>query len=77
MDDLLLETPLHAAHIEAGARMVAFGGWWKAYKGNLGSFQIGAQGTYLKNHTLVDASGEVGKTKDPMAFVSFRYYPFQ
>ena len=58
-------------------RMVAFGGWWKAYKGNLGSFQIGAQGTYLKNHTLVDASGEVGKTKDPMAFVSFRYYPFQ
>ncbi len=57
--------------------MVAFGGWWKAYKGNLGSFQIGAQGTYLKNHTLVDASGEVGKTKDPMAFVSFRYYPFQ
>ena len=58
-------------------RMVAFGTWWKAYKGTLGSFQIGAEGAYLANHTLPDATGFVGFTKDPMAFVSFRYYPFQ
>lgn len=58
-------------------RMVAFGGWWKAYKGSLGSMQIGAQGTYLANRTLPDLSGNVGFTKDPMAFVSFRFYPYQ
>jgi len=58
-------------------RMVAFGGWWKAYKGTLGSFQIGAEGSYLANRTLADATGLVGTTKDPMAFISFRYYPFQ
>lgn len=58
-------------------RMVAFGGWWKAYKGSLGSMQIGAQGTYLANHTLVDAGGAQGFTKDPMAFLSFRFYPYQ
>lgn len=58
-------------------RMVAFGGWWKAYKGTLGTMQIGAQGTYLANHTLVDAGGAQGFTKDPMAFLSFRFYPYQ
>lgn len=58
-------------------RMVAFGAWWKAYKGTLGYFQIGAEGSYLANRTLPDATGLVGTTKEPMAFVSFRYYPFQ
>jgi len=58
-------------------RMVAFGAWWKAYQGTLGNFQVGAQGTYLVNHTLEDGSGVAGSTKEPMAFVSFRYYPFQ
>lgn len=27
MDDSLRQTPLHAAHVEQGAKMVAFGGW--------------------------------------------------
>jgi hypothetical protein len=58
-------------------RMIAFGAWWKAYRGTLGSVQIGAQGTYLVNHTLTALNGTVGRTEDPMAFVSFRYYPFQ
>jgi hypothetical protein len=58
-------------------RMVSFGGWWKVYKGSVGNFQIGAEGSYIANHTFADASGNVGKTNDPMAFVSFRYYPFQ
>ncbi len=58
-------------------RMAAFGAWWKAYKGTLGYFQIGAEGSYLANRTLPDTGGLVGTTKDPMAFVSFRYYPFQ
>ena len=58
-------------------RMVAFGGWWKAYKGTLGNVQIGLEGSYLANRTFTDATGNTGKTNDPMAFVSFRYYPFQ
>ena len=58
-------------------RMVTFGGWWKAYRGTLGSVQVGAQGSYLVNHTLTAANGTVGRTEDPMAFVSLRYYPFQ
>jgi hypothetical protein len=70
--------PTTCSGIVGSERMVAFGGWWKAYKGALGSFQIGAQGTYLNNETLPDASnGLVGKTKDPMAFLSFRFYPYQ
>ena len=70
-------TNLACTNIIGNERMVAFGAWWKAYKGTLGYFQIGAQGTYLANHTLPDATGLVGFTKDPMAFISFRYYPFQ
>jgi hypothetical protein len=72
-----LTANLACTGIVGNERMLAFGAWWKAYKGTLGSFQVGAQGTYLENHTLADASGNVGSTKDPMAFVAFRYYPFQ
>ena len=72
-----ITTNLACTGFVGNERMVAFGVWWKAYKGTLGNFQIGAQGTYLANHTLADASGTVGSTKDPMGFISFRYYPFQ
>lgn len=70
-------TNLACTGIIGDERQISFGMWWKAYKGTLGNFQIGAQGSYLSNHTLADASGVVGRTKEPMAFVSFRYYPFQ
>jgi hypothetical protein len=72
-----ITTNLACTGIIGNERMVAFGGWWKAYKGALGSFQIGAEGSYLVNHTFADASGHVGTTRDGMGFLSFRYYPFQ
>lgn len=58
-------------------RQVAFGLWWKAYKGAIGSAQFGLQGSYLTNHTLTAADGTVGRANEPMGFVSVRFYPFQ
>jgi hypothetical protein len=70
-------TNLSCSGFVGSERMVAFGGWYKAYKGSLGSAQIGLQGTYLADLTLPDGNGVVGHTKDPMGFVSIRFYPFQ
>jgi hypothetical protein len=58
-------------------RQVAGGVWWKFYKGALGYLMTGAQLSYTANETFADAKGYVGRTNDTMAFLSFRYYPFQ
>jgi hypothetical protein len=72
-----ITTNLACSGIVGNERQESFGGWWKAYKGTLGYFSVGLQGSILHNHTLADNSGVVGRTKDDMAFISFRYYPFQ
>jgi hypothetical protein len=71
-------TDLGCSAIIGTERQFAAGVWWSAYQGPAGAFKVGAQGSYLANRTLASAKdGTVGKTDEPMVFLSFRYYPFQ
>ncbi len=49
--------------------------WWKFYKGNFGTMQLGAQDSFTKRDTF-SGHGVSPSTNENIAFVSLRYYPF-
>jgi len=57
-------------------KQVIIGDWWKAYQGPMGNFQVGLQYTYT-DRIAFQGVGGAPSTNLSMAFVSFRYYPYQ
>jgi hypothetical protein len=58
-------------------RGFAAGFYYKLYKGRLGYLTAGPELEYVTNATYTATDATVGRTTDTMAFVTFRYYPFQ
>jgi hypothetical protein len=58
-------------------RGLAGGFYWKVYSGKMGYLTTGPELQYVTDTTYTAANGTVGRTKDPMVFLTFRYYPFQ
>lgn len=58
-------------------RGFAAGFYWKVYRGKMGYLTTGPELEYVTDTTYTAANGTVGRTKDPMVFLTFRYYPFQ
>jgi hypothetical protein len=58
------------------------GAWWRPYKGNYGTLQVGAQYEYLERVAFPGTNGTKGtsltpSTNDNVFLFSARYYPFQ
>lgn len=62
----------NTSRVEQGA----LGAWWKYYQGSLGNAQLGFQGSYTKRK-IFEGIGGAPDTDITMAFVSFRFYPYQ
>jgi hypothetical protein len=58
-------------------RGLAAGFYWKVYNGKMGYLTTGPELQYVTDTTYTAVNGTVGRTKDPMVFLTFRYYPFQ
>ena len=52
------------------------GGWWRFFKGNYGTAQVGAQYEYLRRQIFSGVGGSKG-TDDNVVLISLRYLPFQ
>jgi hypothetical protein len=57
-------------------RQITAGFWQKIYKGGFGHAQVGIQYSYTQRELFADANGIAPKVGENMAFLSFRYYPF-
>lgn len=52
------------------------GAWWRFFKGNYGTAQVGAQYEYLRRQIFSGVGGSKG-TDDNVVLISLRYLPFQ
>jgi hypothetical protein len=75
-------SPLTCSGNTSGVIMLTVGDWWRFFKGSYGTFQAGAQYTYLKRNIFSGAGPTPGSSVTPhsdenMFLISFRYLPFQ
>lgn len=56
--------------------MIALGGYWKFYKGDIGTMQAGLQYEHIKRETFEGLGGAPSASMNVL-FFSLRYFPFQ
>ena len=57
-------------------RQITAGFWQKIYSGSYGHAQVGMQYSYTQRELFADSNGIAPQVGNNMAFLSFRYYPF-
>ena len=69
--------PVHGCTGAISAVRQATGGfWWTFIHSHAGSMKFGLQAQYTQIETFADAKGNIGRTHNPVLYLSLRYYPF-
>ena len=75
--DLVSGSATTCAAVTKSLQQGVAGAWWKVYQGDeIGNFQIGLQYSYTKRTAFTGTAGAPTANIN-MAFVSFRWYPYQ